>query len=293
MRVKDPARDPLPADVALAEQIRRGYAPLPGHAAACPRQRRQRPLVRELPPPRGAEGGRAPAGRHRRRLSRVQPTLRSRLLARGPGGGLLSAQPQLHRSPEGPQRRARERLAPPRTATRPRCRRSPPTCAGSRTASPPRTPGPGATHQRARLKRIPLSRLDPARGARLYRQKCELCHGRDGQGVDIGDIHPGPLWGPRSWNDGAGAARVYTLASFVRHAMPYSAPGSLTDEEAQQIAAYIDSKPRPGLPGEGPRLPGRAGPRGRGLLPASATMIGRLDDHDDRPSGRGARSAAT
>jgi cytochrome c len=27
--------------------------------------------------------------------------------------------------------------------------------------------------------------------------------------------------------------------------MPLSAPGSLTDEQAQQIAAFIDSQPRP------------------------------------------------
>ena len=95
---------------------------------------------------------------------------------------------------------------------------------------------------------IALERLDRRRGARLYREKCANCHGRDGQGVDIGGIQPGPLWGTRSWNDGAGVARVYTLASYLRHAMPYTAPGSLTDEEAQQLAAYIDGKPRPAFP---------------------------------------------
>jgi thiosulfate dehydrogenase len=63
--------------------------------------------------------------------------------------------------------------------------------------------------------------------------------------VRIGDLRPGPLWGPRSWNDGAGAARTHTLASYLRHAMPYTAPGSLSDEEAQLIAAYIESQPRP------------------------------------------------
>jgi thiosulfate dehydrogenase len=101
-----------------------------------------------------------------------------------------------------------------------------------------------------RERLIPLARLDPRRGRSLYQEKCANCHGRDGEGVDIGGIKPGPLWGPRSWNDGAGAARIYTLASYLRHAMPYTAPGSLSDEEAQQLAAYIDGKPRPAFPGK-------------------------------------------
>lgn len=95
---------------------------------------------------------------------------------------------------------------------------------------------------------IPVGRLDPRRGRRIYREKCANCHGIDGQGVDIGGILPGPLWGPRSWNDGAGAARIYALATYLRHAMPYTNPGSLSDEEAQQLAAYIDKKPRPAFP---------------------------------------------
>jgi thiosulfate dehydrogenase len=70
----------------------------------------------------------------------------------------------------------------------------------------------------------------------------------DGQGVQIGDKKAGPLWGPDSWNDGAGAARVYTLAGIIRYTMSYLDPGSLTDEEAQQLAAFITSKPRPRFP---------------------------------------------
>jgi thiosulfate dehydrogenase len=66
--------------------------------------------------------------------------------------------------------------------------------------------------------------------------------------VQIGDKKAGPLWGPHSWNDGAGAARVYTLAGIIRYTMPYLNPGSLTDEEAQQVAAFITSKPRPVYP---------------------------------------------
>ncbi len=96
--------------------------------------------------------------------------------------------------------------------------------------------------------RIPLSKLNPSRGNALYMKNCKQCHGKDGQGVSIGDKKAGPLWGPGSWNDGAGAARVYTLAGIIRYAMPYLNPGSLSDEEAQQIAAFINSKPRPVYP---------------------------------------------
>jgi thiosulfate dehydrogenase len=95
---------------------------------------------------------------------------------------------------------------------------------------------------------IPVDKLDPKKGEALFMDRCINCHGMDGQGVAIGDKKAAPLWGPDSWNDGAGAARIYTLAGIIRYMMPYTYPGSLTDEEAQQIAAFINSKPRPSFP---------------------------------------------
>jgi thiosulfate dehydrogenase len=95
---------------------------------------------------------------------------------------------------------------------------------------------------------IPMEKLDVRKGEALFMENCTNCHGEDGQGVQIGDKKPGPLWGSDSWNDGAGAARVYTLAGIIRYTMPYLNPGSLTDEEAQHLAAFIDSKPRPIFP---------------------------------------------
>ena len=95
---------------------------------------------------------------------------------------------------------------------------------------------------------IPVVQLSPKRGKKLYAEKCSACHADGGQGVDICDKRAGPLWGTNSWNDGAGAARTYTLAGIIRYWMPYLDPGSLTDEEAQQIAAYITAKTRPGFP---------------------------------------------
>jgi thiosulfate dehydrogenase len=98
---------------------------------------------------------------------------------------------------------------------------------------------------------VPPANLDRMRGEAMFVDRCAPCHRRDGQGIAFGDKKAGPLWGPASWNDGAGAARVYTLAGYIRYAMPYFGPGSLTDEEAQQLAAFIDSKPRPAFPFKG------------------------------------------
>jgi thiosulfate dehydrogenase len=95
---------------------------------------------------------------------------------------------------------------------------------------------------------LPMEKMDTHKGEAIFMDRCTSCHGMDGQGVAVGDKKPGPLWGPDSWNDGAGASRVYTLAGIIRYSMPYLDPGSLTDEEAQQLAAFIDSKPRPTYP---------------------------------------------
>jgi thiosulfate dehydrogenase len=100
----------------------------------------------------------------------------------------------------------------------------------------------------ARARLIPIDQLDIARGQTIYTERCQSCHGADGQGVQIGDKKAGPLWGADSWNDGAGAARVYTLAGIIRYSMPYLDPGSLSDEDAQHVAAYITSQPRPRYP---------------------------------------------
>ena len=95
---------------------------------------------------------------------------------------------------------------------------------------------------------IPVGKLDPQKGEAIYKERCVSCHGAEGQGVFVGDKRPGPLWGDKSWNDGAGAARTYTLAGIIRYSMPYLDPGNMTDEDALQVAAFITSKPRPAFP---------------------------------------------
>lgn len=93
----------------------------------------------------------------------------------------------------------------------------------------------------------------PERGQEVFTANCAVCHGGDGQGQkDINGryVFP-PLWGPDSFNWGAGMARIDTAAAFIKHNMPLSQPGRLTDQEAWDVAAYIDSFERPKDPRQG------------------------------------------
>lgn len=89
-------------------------------------------------------------------------------------------------------------------------------------------------------------RPDDQRGGQVYAEKCSACHGADGAGQIIrgGPSYP-PLWGARSYNWGAGMARVDRAAAFIRANMPQGGEGSLTVQEAWDVASYIDGKTRP------------------------------------------------
>jgi thiosulfate dehydrogenase len=92
---------------------------------------------------------------------------------------------------------------------------------------------------------------DAVRGKSLYAQKCAVCHGADGQGTrGAGNafIFP-PLWGAQSFNAGAGMARLTVAAAFVQSNMPVGNAGSLTDQEAYDIAAYFTAQPKPAFTG--------------------------------------------
>jgi thiosulfate dehydrogenase len=57
-----------------------------------------------------------------------------------------------------------------------------------------------------------------------------------------------PVWGPRSYNIAAGMARVSVAASFIKANMPRGWGWTVTDDEAFDVAAYINSQPRPDFP---------------------------------------------
>lgn len=90
----------------------------------------------------------------------------------------------------------------------------------------------------------PAMTPDSARGAGLYEGKCQMCHQANGGG---GPLIPA-LWGPTSFSIGASMARVERAASFIKHNMPLGQAGSLTDQEAFDLAAYVNSHPRLDLP---------------------------------------------
>ena len=92
---------------------------------------------------------------------------------------------------------------------------------------------------------------DPAKGREVYLQKCQSCHGENGQGLLNHDssfyLYP-PLWGPNSFNVSAGLYRISRIASFVKNNMPFGLAShnspQLTDEESWDVAAFVVSQPR-------------------------------------------------
>ena len=103
---------------------------------------------------------------------------------------------------------------------------------------------------------------DPVVGQAVFGAKCQSCHGPRGQGqlqADGRGYQYPPLWGPASYNDGAGLYRVSNLARYVKAAMPFGASfdhPQLTNEQAWDVAAFVNSQPRPHLatPHDWPKL---------------------------------------
>lgn len=103
----------------------------------------------------------------------------------------------------------------------------------------------------------PAIKPDSANGQAVYAQQCAVCHGDQGQGLKHADGHfifP-PLWGEESFNIGAGMARTYTAAAFVKRNMPIGfherfplGQGGLSDQDAVDVAEYFSHQPRPDFP---------------------------------------------
>ncbi|MGM0944599.1 MAG: c-type cytochrome [Bacteroidota bacterium] len=92
---------------------------------------------------------------------------------------------------------------------------------------------------------------DPVKGKTIYEQQCQSCHAADGQGLPkqdgTGYIYP-PLWGDHSYNSGAGLYRLSRFAGYVRANMPLGATYDnplISDEDAWDVAAYVNSLERP------------------------------------------------
>lgn len=100
---------------------------------------------------------------------------------------------------------------------------------------------------------------NPENGKAIYAAQCAVCHGADGEGLKDASgafIYP-PLWGDQSFNIGAGMARTYTAAAFVKRNMPIGfhekfplGQGGLSDQEAVDVADYFSHMPRPDFAGK-------------------------------------------
>lgn len=102
--------------------------------------------------------------------------------------------------------------------------------------NPKRPAGPHAVPQLT----VDVTQASRQRGEQLYSDRCATCHKADGQG----DKENPPVWGARSFNDGAGLANMIQLASWLKVAMPLEET-DLTDQEAIDLAAFINSHERP------------------------------------------------
>jgi thiosulfate dehydrogenase len=87
-----------------------------------------------------------------------------------------------------------------------------------------------------------------ASGRAAYRAECARCHGPTGKGIAA--LNAPAVWGRSSYSIGAGMARQFTLATFLRHNMPYDKPGTLAPQVAADIAAFVLAQPRQDHPGK-------------------------------------------
>lgn len=93
---------------------------------------------------------------------------------------------------------------------------------------------------------------DPIKGKAVYMAQCQSCHGANGEGqLSLNGVsyeYP-PLWGEHSYNEGAGLFRLSNFAGYVKSNMPFKVAShdnpKLTTEEAWDVAAYVNSQPRP------------------------------------------------
>ena len=92
---------------------------------------------------------------------------------------------------------------------------------------------------------------DPVKGKKVYEKHCLVCHGTEGAGLKHPDslewTYP-PLAGKDSYTTAAGLFRLSRFAGYVKSNMPHGTTFEkpvLSDEEAWDVAAYINSLPRP------------------------------------------------
>ena len=89
---------------------------------------------------------------------------------------------------------------------------------------------------------LPKGSGTPAQGAPIYAEKCSACHGDNGKGGIANALVSdrkidGISASQKSIKNFIGDAT--TVFDFIRRAMPFQAPHSLTDDEVYALTAYI------------------------------------------------------
>lgn len=101
--------------------------------------------------------------------------------------------------------------------------------------------------------KAPDRKADVQAGQAIYKEKCAVCHGENGQGVRAGAVGSAtgytfpPLWGNDTFNTGAGMNRLLTASAFIKSNMPLGsthAQPQLSNDEAYDVAAFVLSQPR-------------------------------------------------
>jgi thiosulfate dehydrogenase len=108
--------------------------------------------------------------------------------------------------------------------------------------SPSRTEDNGKPYKGRGLVKLAALTGNVTKGKQAYASQCAECHGADGAGSP--PVMP-PVWGPGSFNDGAGINRPESMAAFLFHNMPQNHPGTLTAQRSFDISAFIHTMPRP------------------------------------------------
>lgn len=101
---------------------------------------------------------------------------------------------------------------------------------------------------------LPQRKANLVAGEAIYRASCQACHGEQGLGLLRDKAAPGagytfpPVAGPDSYGQGSNMARLSVAARYIHANMPLGR-AVLTAGEAYDVAAYMNSLPRPEFTG--------------------------------------------
>ena len=96
-------------------------------------------------------------------------------------------------------------------------------------------------------KGLPAGKGSVEEGRKVYQQQCQMCHGENGQGGPndrlVGrlddDIFPFSEKSAPKKTIGNYWPWATTLFDYIRRTMPYTTPGSLSDNEVYAVTAYL------------------------------------------------------